>query len=180
MRISVLRLGHRKKRDERLTTHVGLVARAFGADGIIISGERDPGVLQSVKDVARRWGGPLSVKFEEDWKKVIRAEKAKGGRGASIVHLTMYGEPLQKKIAAIRKIAKRKRLMVLVGSEKVPGQIYLISDFNIAVTSQPHSEAAALAVFLHELFKGREKKFKGGRLKILPHPRGKRVVEKRY
>jgi tRNA (cytidine56-2'-O)-methyltransferase len=33
-RITVLRLSHRVGRDERVTTHVGLTARAFGASGI--------------------------------------------------------------------------------------------------------------------------------------------------
>ena len=38
--IVVLRLGHRLKRDERLSTHVGLASRALGADKIIYSGVR--------------------------------------------------------------------------------------------------------------------------------------------
>ena len=33
-KISVLRLGHRLVRDDRVSTHVGLVARAFGASEI--------------------------------------------------------------------------------------------------------------------------------------------------
>ncbi len=31
-RLSVLRLGHRRERDKRITSHLGLTARAFGAD----------------------------------------------------------------------------------------------------------------------------------------------------
>lgn len=176
MKVTILRLGHRKKRDERLTSHVGLVARAFGADEIIISGERDPTPIATIRKVTRKWGGPFKTSYQADWKKIVRQEKKKG---AAIVHLTMYGEPLHSKIDEIRKVARRKRLLVLVGSEKVPGQIFLLADYNIAVTSQPHSEAAALAVFLHELFKARElaKKFKGGRLKIRPQAKGKQVKE---
>ena len=34
--ISILRLGHRISRDKRITTHVALVARAFGANNIFI------------------------------------------------------------------------------------------------------------------------------------------------
>ena len=34
--IIVLRIGHRIGRDKRITTHVALVARAFGANEIII------------------------------------------------------------------------------------------------------------------------------------------------
>ncbi|MCG7848715.1 MAG: tRNA (cytidine(56)-2'-O)-methyltransferase, partial [ANME-2 cluster archaeon] len=33
MNIVVLRLGHRPERDQRVTTHVGLTARALGASG---------------------------------------------------------------------------------------------------------------------------------------------------
>ena len=50
--IIVLRMGHRQKRDERLSTHCGLVARALGADRIIYSGERDGKLLYSVNDVS--------------------------------------------------------------------------------------------------------------------------------
>jgi len=37
--IEILRLGHRKKRDARLSTHVALVSRAFGASKIYYSGQ---------------------------------------------------------------------------------------------------------------------------------------------
>ena len=39
--ITVLRLDHRLGRDTRITTHVCLTARAFGADKVILSGEHD-------------------------------------------------------------------------------------------------------------------------------------------
>ena len=39
--IEVLRIGHRPGRDKRVTTHVALVARAFGAGGIYIPGGDD-------------------------------------------------------------------------------------------------------------------------------------------
>ncbi|MCC6052717.1 MAG: tRNA (cytidine(56)-2'-O)-methyltransferase, partial [Desulfurococcaceae archaeon] len=35
-KIYVLRYGHRPERDKRVTTHVALVARAFGASGFIL------------------------------------------------------------------------------------------------------------------------------------------------
>ncbi|MEM5871528.1 MAG: tRNA (cytidine(56)-2'-O)-methyltransferase, partial [Candidatus Aenigmatarchaeota archaeon] len=56
MSIYVLRLGHRIHRDERISTHCGLVARAFGADGIIYSGEHDEKLIESVKRVSEEWG----------------------------------------------------------------------------------------------------------------------------
>jgi tRNA (cytidine56-2'-O)-methyltransferase len=36
--ITVLRLDHRVGRDTRITTHVCLTSRAFGADKVILSG----------------------------------------------------------------------------------------------------------------------------------------------
>ncbi|MBI2075918.1 MAG: tRNA (cytidine(56)-2'-O)-methyltransferase [Candidatus Aenigmarchaeota archaeon] len=169
--ISILRLGHRLKRDERLSTHVGLVARALGADEIIYSGERDEGILESIRKTTKNWGGSFKVRYEESWKAVIKKYKKKRFK---IVHATMYGEPVKK---VMPKIRKEKDILVLVGSSKVPGQIYMISDYNVAVTSQPHSEVAALAVFLHEYFKGKEKGFKKAKLKIIPQKKGKKVIE---
>ena len=41
LKVSVLRLGHRVDRDKRMTSHLGLTARAFGADEVILSGDDD-------------------------------------------------------------------------------------------------------------------------------------------
>jgi tRNA (cytidine56-2'-O)-methyltransferase len=173
--IAVLRLGHRQKRDERLSTHVGLAARALGASEVIYSGEEDSGIIESVKNVTERWGGSFAARYEKSWKKAIESCKKKK---FCIVHLTMYGLPLKKKIVKIRKA---KKILVIVGSEKVPSEIYRLADYNISITSQPHSEVAALAIFLHELQKGKEleKKFRKAKLVIVPQERGKKVVEKK-
>ena len=40
-KLDVLRLGYRKGRDPRITTHLALVARAMGADGFLLSGDED-------------------------------------------------------------------------------------------------------------------------------------------
>lgn len=171
----ILRLGHRIKRDERLSTHCGLVARALGASKIIFSGEHDESLVNSVNEVSERWGGSFTAEYESNWKKVISNYKKKK---FAMVHLTMYGLPVQKEI---RKIRKKKNLLIIIGSEKVPGEVYQSADYNIAVGSQPHSEVAALSIFLHEYFKGKEldKKFSKARIKIVPQECGKRVVEKK-
>ena len=44
MNISVLRIGHRLVRDDRVTTHAALVARAFGADMIYMTGTSQTGL----------------------------------------------------------------------------------------------------------------------------------------
>ncbi|MFH1420628.1 MAG: tRNA (cytidine(56)-2'-O)-methyltransferase, partial [Candidatus Aenigmatarchaeota archaeon] len=137
------------------------------------SGDKDGGLIESVTSVAANWGGSFAVRYEKDWRKILR--KFKGCK----VHLTIYGMPVQDKIGEIRKV--EGDLLIIVGGEKVPGQVYEEADYNIAVTSQPHSEVAALAIFLHELQQGKEldKKFIGGELRVIPQERGKRVVSKK-
>jgi tRNA (cytidine56-2'-O)-methyltransferase len=69
---------------------------------------------------------------------------------------------------------------VVVGAGKVPGELFGLADVNVAVGNQPHSEIAALAVFLDRLFEGRELKreFPGWKLKVLPSIRGKKVLRR--
>jgi len=175
--ITVLRLGHRPERDKRITTHVALTARAFGADKIIIAAEEDEHVKESVEDVVMRWGGPFEIEFNPSWKKIMRGWRESGG---IIAHLTMYGIHIDDALPAIREELKAgKDIMVVVGAEKVPREVYEMADYNVAVGNQPHSEVAALAVFLDRLLDGEglRKEFQNARLKIIPQDRGKRVIE---
>lgn len=176
MEVVVLRLGHRPERDKRITTHVGLVARAFGASGMLLASE-DVKIKKSLAEVTERWGGSFYVRICENWRAELRRWKSEGGK---ICHLTMYGINLPEVIEEIRREARRSKLMVVVGAEKVPFEVYELADWNVAVGNQPHSEVAALAVFLDWLFEGKElyKKFEGGELEIIPSARGKKVVRK--
>jgi len=172
MRVAVLRLGHRPERDKRITTHVGLVARAFGADEMLLAG-RDDKLVSGLEDVVVRWGGGFRVR-QVSWRGEAMRWKEAGGR---IVHLTMYGTPLSESIGEIRK---SEAVMVVVGAEKVPSEIYEMADWNVAVGNQPHSEVAALAVFLDRLFLGEEldRDFEG-KIEVVPSPRYKTVIERR-
>ncbi|CAD5244780.1 tRNA (cytidine(56)-2'-O)-methyltransferase [Thermococcus camini] len=175
--ITVLRLGHRPERDKRITTHVALTARAFGADRIIIAAEVDEHVRDSVEDVVRRWGGPFEIAFDPGWRKFMREWKERGG---TIVHLTMYGIHIDDVIPRIREELEEGRdMLVVVGAEKVPREVYEMADYNVAVGNQPHSEVAALAVFLDRLLEGGglRKEFQNARLKIIPQEKGKKVIE---
>jgi len=167
--ITVLRIGHRIGRDKRITTHVALVARAFGADRIIID-TKDAKIEKNIHSICKRFGGDFEIETGVDYKKIIKQWKG------AIVHLTMYGEELDK---SINKINKNKDLLVIVGAEKVPPQIYQVADFNVSVGNQPHSEVAALAIFLDRYASGRwlNKKF-NGKIEILPSNRGKKVISK--
>ena len=173
--IAVLRYGHRLVRDARATTHCCLAARALGASRIILAGDRDEQLKEEIEGIAREWGGKFNVKLSDNWRQALKAYQKKG---FTAVHLTMYGEPLQK---VSKKLRLKKKILLVVGSQKVPGEMYGAADFNVAVTSQPHSEIAALAVTLHELFQGREleKKFPRAKRKIVPQARGKKVLKQK-
>lgn len=138
--IVVLRLGHRPNRDQRVTTHVALTARALGADEVWVT-TSDPGLEKTVRSVVDRFGGKFKIKTGIDWRKAIKSWKG------LVVHLTMYGERLS---AALRTI-EAKDLMIVVGAEKVPREVYDLADRNVSVGNQPHSEVAALAIFLDRL-----------------------------
>lgn len=167
--VRVLRLGHRPERDQRVTTHVALTARALGAKGMYLAAN-DDGVRKSVTDVANRWGGDFFVENDVSWKKVIREWKADGG---IVVHLTMYGLRLTD---AVDEIKANEKVLIVVGAEKVPSDIYDLADYNISVTTQPHSEISSLALILDRLFDGSElnREYPDAEMKIIPTEHGKR------
>lgn len=171
MAVWVLRFGHRKTRDERASMHVALVARAFGAEKIIFAGERDGALLQRVEKITKEWGGPFEAEYTADWAGFAKEFKKKGG---CFAHLTMYGLGVQGEIGKIRN--KSKDCLVMVGSQKVPIEAYQMADFNISVAGQPHSEIAALAIFLDRYFEGKEldREWRGRR-RITPARIGKIV-----
>ncbi len=173
----VLRWGHRE-RDKRLTTHVALTARALGAPGIILADIRDERVKATIEKVVNNWGGPFNFEMGKPWKQVVMDWKAKDGL---VVHLTAYGENIQTS-GVIQRIRKKcKDVLVLVGSRKVPTEFFSeeVSDFNVAIGSQPHSECSSLAIFLDRLLKGRglSRKFEKARIRIIPQVRGKKLIK---
>ncbi|MCC7552180.1 tRNA (cytidine(56)-2'-O)-methyltransferase [Candidatus Micrarchaeota archaeon] len=172
MEIVVLRLGHRIARDKRITTHICLVARALGANKIIISGEKDQSILNTVIKVNNNWGEGIDIEYRKRWKEVINEYKKKQ---FCLIHLTMYGEKIQNTIQEIRK---KENILIIVGGEKVPSEIYKEAEFNIGVTNQPHSEVAALAIFLDKYFDSTELEvnFKDAKLMIKPDLFGKKII----
>ena len=89
----------------------------------------------------------------------------------------MYGLNISTIISKIRKL--NKDILLIIGSRKVPGEIYYLSDYNIAIGNQPHSEISALAIFLDKLFIGKElrKEFSNNKIKIIPSRYKKEVQE---
>lgn len=167
--IAVLRIGHRIARDKRITTHVALVARAFGADKIFID-TKDEKIEEGIRSVCNRFGGDFEIETGVSAKRIIN------NWHGIVVHLTMYGKNLND---AINEIDKSKDILIVVGAEKVPSYIYQEADYNVSVGNQPHSEVAALAIFLDRLTNGEwiNKEF-NGKIKIVPCDRGKKVISK--
>jgi tRNA (cytidine56-2'-O)-methyltransferase len=168
--IEVLRIGHRPERDKRVTTHVCLVARAFGADSVVID-TPDRSVEKNLASVSKRFGGNFKVRTGVDWRRHMR------DFAGTKVHLTMYGMTLED---AVLRIPKAAPLLIVVGASKVPASAYQLADFNVSVGNQPHSEVAALAIFLDRWFMGKQlRRSFGGPMKIIPTPRGKNVQDDR-
>jgi tRNA (cytidine56-2'-O)-methyltransferase len=182
--VVVLRYGHRPGRDDRMTTHVGLTARALGADRVVFPDNAGQSA-ETVRGVTDRFGGPFAVELRGDQKAIVR------GFEGVVVHLTMYGERVQDVAADVRAAAglgdadgedapsSPRDLLVVVGGEKVPWELYERADFNVGVTNQPHSEVAGLAVFLDRLFEGAEldREWADADRRVVPEPTGKTVVD---
>ena len=172
MIIEVARLGQRLVRDDRVTTHAALVSRAFGARCIYMS-EANLDIRNTIQDVNHTWGGDFEVILKENLVEVIRRKKTDS---YVIVHLTMYGETLAE---ALPHLADSERIMVVIGAGKVPRGIYEMADYNVAVGSQPHSEIAALAVFLDRIQRGQQldRILPGAERRIIPNRKGKTVFD---
>ncbi len=167
--ISVLRLGHRIHRDIRVTTHLALTSRAFLAEKLYYTGQKDTKFENSISNINKKWGSKFEIEYVPDYKKFLKHIKALR------IHLTMYGTPLQEKLKEIQN--SKEDILIIVGGQKVPGDIFEYSDMNIGITSQPISEISALAIFLNELLKGKplNHNFNDAKIKVIPNERGKKI-----
>ena len=86
----------------------------------------------------------------------------------------MYGEDINK---INSKIQKEEGILVVVGAEKVPRDIYEKADYNVSIGTQPHSEISALAILLDRIQQGEQfnKKFSDSKRVIIPSKSGKNV-----
>jgi len=146
----------------------------LGADGVIIADQEDKVVESTIRDVTNRFGGPFEIQSGKPWKQAIRDWRAIGGR---VVHLTAYGLPLPQMLPEIQDT--NHDLLVVVGSEKMPGEIFRLADWNVSITNQPMSEVAALAIFLDwfEQHREFEHEFSKAQVQIVPSKTGKQVQQ---
>lgn len=175
MNIAVLRIGHRLVRDDRTTTHVALVSRSFGCNFLYMTDVNDD-IKATIDDVNNRWGYASNFKIEivKNWKYTILNWKKNGG---IVIHLTMYGLNVDDIISKIKNSNNNNDILIIIGAEKVPSEVYKLSDYNIAVGNQPHSEIAALAIILDRIHEGKQFKlnFESAKMKIIPSVKEKRI-----
>ena len=86
----------------------------------------------------------------------------------------MYGEDIN---TINSKIQKEEEILVVVGAEKVPRDIYEKADYNVSIGTQPHSEISALAILLDRIQQGEQfnKKFSDSKRVIIQSKSGKNV-----
>ena len=98
--LEILRLTHRIARDKRISTHIALTSRAFLADKLYYSGEKDSSLEQSMEKLNEKFGSTFSIEYVKDPIKLVREKKS---HDYKIIHLTMYGLELEKQPAKIKK-----------------------------------------------------------------------------
>ncbi len=181
--VTILRIGHRIKRDKRITTHLVLVARAFGTPRIVVAGDEDRNLINTIDKIVLEWGGNFKLEMipYDEWKTFIQQWKSNNKN--RIIHLTMYGENLltferSEDFNNLKKWSKNlTNLLVVVGGEKIPGKVFQYADWNIAISNQPHSEVSSLAVFLDHLVPNNlQIQFANAHKQIIPSLEGKKIL----
>jgi len=164
----VLRIGHRPERDKRITTHVALTSRAFGASRMYLS-KPDSRIITTIDEVVAKFGGDFKVEPLSNPKKF-----AKNWEGR-IVHLTMFGLPLEDVEDKLRE--EQSPILFIVGAEKVPPWTFEYADYNISIGNQPHSEVSALAISLSRLNENYGAQEFGGPLQVIPSSDHRKMID---
>ena len=69
--ITVLRIGHRPERDKRITTHVALTARAFGAGEVLVD-TPDKELEANFESTCQRWGGNVQLRTGVNYRQEMK------------------------------------------------------------------------------------------------------------
>jgi tRNA (cytidine56-2'-O)-methyltransferase len=157
--ISVLAIG---RSPYEVNLDLCLTARALGASEITFISKKDARLLRHMGTLNKKWGGKFRVQFAKSYQEALKsATKYKK------VYLTRYGVPLQTKSYTLKTY---KNLVLIVTLKDEVDAIHKIADFNISVSSQPHCSAAAIAIFLHDFYNGRElaMHFENAEYKLVP------------
>jgi len=148
-----------------------LTARALGAAEITIVGKAQPRLARHIGNLNKKWGGRFKVKFAKNYKQALK-DSSKYVK----IYLTKYGIPLQEKRYQLKTY---KNILLIITSDEYAktDPIHNLAHFNISVSSQPHCSSAAVAIFLHEFYNGRElaMHFENAQYKVMPEERGVHV-----
>jgi tRNA (cytidine56-2'-O)-methyltransferase len=160
--ISVLAIG---KSAYATSLDLCLTSRALGAAEITFIGKKDNRLVRQVNDLNKKWGGKFKVQFAKNYKDFLKSTTK-----YKKIYLTRYGLPLQEKSYTIKTYTNIVLIVALMDKNEI-NSIYKFSDFNISVSSQPHCAAAAIAIFLHEFYNGRElaMHFENAKYKLVPN-----------
>ena len=123
-------------------------ARAFGASEIAFTGAEDRHIKYIMASLNSKWGGRFAVTFVGNYMHYINSKTP-----YKKVYLTRYGTPVAKSIYTLKTY---KNLLVIITMKEAHKQVSKIADFGVSITTQPHSGASALAIFLHMFYEGRE------------------------
>lgn len=133
---------------------------------ITFVGRKDSRLSRYINAVNSKWGGKFKVKFVKSYNEAL-----KSAAKYTKVYLTRFGEPIQNKRSTLKTY---KNILLIVTPHNETSKMHEMSSFNISVSSQPHCSAAAVAIFLHEFYDGRElaMHFENAKLKVVPGARG--------
>ena len=142
-----------------------LTARAFGASSVIFTSTNaslNSRLKRYCSSISKKWGGNFNVQFTNAWKSYLESK-----RNYKKVYLTRYGTPIKKQVYTLRSY--RNIIIILSITEEIKS-FGELADFNISITSQPHSSIAAMAIFLNQYFAGRELSlnFSNAKFKVIP------------
>jgi tRNA (cytidine56-2'-O)-methyltransferase len=143
--INVLAMG---RSDYPTSSKLCLTARAFGASEITFIGRRDQRLERYINSVNRKWGGKFKLSFAKSYKDVMDQSQK-----SIKIYLTRYGKPLQDHSSTLRTY---KSIVLIITPKEKTENVFRDADFNISVSIQPHTGTSAMAIFLHEYYKGRE------------------------
>lgn len=146
-----------------------LVARAFGASEIVFTSDNKKLISKSqrfCKGMCADWGGRFNISFTSNWKAYIKNKK-----NYKTVYLTRYGIPMKQMRYTLRAY---KNLLVIASFSEEINALYEFADFNISITSQPHTIASSITALLLAYYRDREPSihFENAKYKIIPEPHG--------
>ncbi len=146
------------------------ISRAFGASNITFFPFKGAGMeaklKNAVRHISKKWGGGFSVYFCNNWEKFIKEK-----RNYLKIYLTRYGIPITK---MRYRISTYKNILLIVSFSESIKKAYDVADFNISISSQPHTCGSSIAIFLHDFYQGRElaMRFENPKYKIVPSQHG--------